>query len=536
MSTFSRRHALSLLGVGAGAALTGCNPSGGGQSPTPGDAGYVPAPTYVPLPGAPEPAIAGTPDGVIPPTYFRYPDQPATSVTEPPGDGQPVTILTQSFSPTPPPPEKNGAWAGLNEALGSPLDVQITMASEYSAKFATVVAGSQLPDLFYIGELAKLDQFVQSTCLDLSDHLSGDNLLKYPNLAAIPSACWEAGRFGGRLYGLPSPRGAMSSGVLYRRDDLLRAKGVETTIDSFETFYALCEEINDPRAEKFACSIAPLQYIRNMLRIPNFWQFRDGAMHSWWTASEQELALSSARRMVEAGLTHPDAYISPATKTWFGNGSVIFNPDSVSAWSQYLASAPDDLDMAGCEIPAFDGDGQGALWLSFPSFGRSAIARGSEARVETLLGVANYLAAPFGTKEYLTVKYGVEGSDYTMTDGSPQQTAQGTANTELGVKYIVDAALVNFLPGHEADARKLDALLRDLVPDAFNNDAVYLPSETVSDHFERDNKQFQALESDILAGRKPVSDWRPAADAWWSEHGQQMADELSQAYVDAGRG
>ena len=48
--------------------------------------------------------------------------------------------------------------------------------------------------------------------VDLSDHLAGDAILDYPNLANIPTDCWDVGRFNGRIYGLPSPRGAVSRG------------------------------------------------------------------------------------------------------------------------------------------------------------------------------------------------------------------------------------------------------------------------------------------------------------------------------------
>ena len=74
------------------------------------------------------------------------------------------------------------------------------------------------------------------------------------------------------------------------------------------------------------------------------------------------------------------------------------------------------------------------------------------------------------------------------------------------------------------------------MPDAYRNDAVYLYSEEYEKNFQEANKNFEALENDIVQGRKPVTEWRTAADAWWQDHGQKMAEELTQAYKDAGRG
>ena len=229
MSPLSRRqyvHA-SLAIAAVGGLLSGCGGDSSGNNPTNNGGKVVPAPTYRPLANGPKPDIAG--DVNIPDTFFNYPSNPVQSVTEKAGDGKPISILTQTFSPVTAQPPKNTAWQNLNDKIGSELQIQQIPAGEYLTKFNTTLAGQQLPDMFFIGEVSDMPDMVQATCLDLSDHLSGDAILKYPNLAAIPTACWEAGRFGGRLYGLPSPRGAMSSGVLFKRDDMLKTKGIDGT-------------------------------------------------------------------------------------------------------------------------------------------------------------------------------------------------------------------------------------------------------------------------------------------------------------------
>lgn len=537
MTTMNRRSLLNAgLGVSAAALgaplLSACGGSndGGGA----GKAGEAAATPVYEAARGPKPDIVG--DGQIPDTYFAYPANPVQSVTERAGDGKPINILTQTFAPVTSQPPRNTAWQNLNDKIGSELKIQQISAGEYASKFSTAVAGDQLPDMFFIAEVADMPDLVEATCLDLSEHLAGDAIKQYPNLAAIPSDCWEAGRFGGRLYGIPSPRGAMSSGVLYRRDDLLEQKGVKADWKSFQEFFDLAKEVNDPRGGRWASTIVPGQYIKNMLGIPNFWRKDGEEMKSWWTAEQMEEALEAQRKWAQAGLMNPDAFASPNTKVWFSTGKAYFNPDSFSAWSQYWNDAPKGFDMDVCQIPAFDGNGKGHMWMSFPSFGRSAISKKAAERVETLLKVANYLAAPFGTQEYLDVKYGKQGADYTLKGTDPVPTQTGAANSQLGLKYLADCRIANYLPGHEDSAKKLDASIRELVPDAYHNDAVYLFSETAEKGFQEAASTFNALESDIVQGRKPVTDWRPAADKWWNDEGKKMADELAQAYKDAGRG
>ncbi len=524
--------AASAAGVGA---LSGCS-----TRPPVLDVAGPPAaaPRYQQRGGLPTPDIAGTPDGVIPSTYLRYPDQPVVTVPTPPGDGRPVTVLTQTFSPIPPAVSNNSVWSNLNARLGSPLQIQLVPQADYKIKFATVVAGDTLPDLFFASpDFPRLPELLAARAVDLTEHLSGDAILTYPNLANLPTACWDVGRFNGRLYGLPSPRGAAQSGVLLRRDDLLAKRGIQGEVSSYDEFAGVCREVNNPRSGVWALTAVPLQFIRNMLAIPNFWRFDGGSMLSWWTAPEQEQALEAGRRLFADGLVNPDAFAAPNKKTWFSTGKAYFTDDAIASWPQYYSSVKDDsFDMSGCAIPAFNGGGTGKMWLSFPSYGFAAVGQHAADRVQTMLRIADYLAAPFGSAEYLTVRYGVPGTDYEIKDGNPSLSKSGSASRELGVKFVTDAPIVNFIPGRAAAARKLDQLLRQLVPAALANDAVYLYSKTAADRFAGSQTRFSNLENDILQGRRPVSDWRAEADSWWSRYGSRMSAELTEAYHAAGRG
>ena len=68
-----------------------------------------------------------------------------------------------------------------------------------------------------------------------------------------------------------------------------------------------------------------------------------------------------------------------------------------------------------------------------------------------MLRIADYLAAPFGSAEYLTVRYGRAGADYELEDGTPAPSGSTGAASQLGVKYVTDAPIVNFVPGGHWD-------------------------------------------------------------------------------------
>ena len=57
------------------------------------------------------------------------------------------------------------------------------------------------------------------------------------------------------------------------------------------------------------------------------------------------------------------------------------------------------------------------------------LSKNSPDRIKQLLKVINYVAAPFGTKEYLVANYGVQGQDYQLDEnGNPTRTKQGVSN------------------------------------------------------------------------------------------------------------
>ena len=110
------------------------------------------------------------------------------------------------------------------------------------------------------------------------------------------------------------------------------------------------------------------------------------------------------------------------------------------------------------------------------------------------------------------------------------------SGSRLGVKYVTDAPIVNVTRARSEAARKLDRMLRRLVPRTLADDAVYLYSETASDRFSGVPTRLSSLPNDIPQGRRPVSDWRLEAGSWGKRYDAQRSAELTEAYHAGGRG
>jgi hypothetical protein len=60
--------------------------------------------------------------------------------------------------------------------------------------------------------------------------------------------------------------------------------------------------------------------------------------------------------------------------------------------------------------------------------------KASKAQINDVLAIANFTAAPYGTKEFMLTNYGVEGTHYTLKDGLPVKTDKG--NNEVNGAFV----------------------------------------------------------------------------------------------------
>ncbi|HEY9290206.1 MAG TPA: ABC transporter substrate-binding protein, partial [Microlunatus sp.] len=480
-----RRFLSGSLGIAALAAggtglLSGCSSSSSTTAGSGSGATGTP-PTYVHYDGV-KPDLAGTEAGV-PDAFYHYPEKPVSAFDKAPGDGKPITAMAQTSEPIPPAMGSNPYWQELNKQLGSELKIAMTTATDYDAKFATVVAGGdELPDIFQVSRGATaVPQLMASKALDLTEYLSGDAAKDYPYLANIPSASWKHAMFDGKIYAVPIPRGALQSTIIYRRDDLLSKLGIDTEPSDFSDFFDLCKEITNPKKNVWALSQAPTNYVMQMLKVPNGWAEEGGKLTSKWESPQIKDALDASRKTVEAGVIAPDSFAANANqyKQWFMSGTTYLTGDSYSAWPAYYAQSTSvkDFALSAMGFPGFDG-GKGSIWLRSPTHSIVGINKESADRAKTLLSVMNWLAAPFGTEEYLFRKYGIANRNYKLEGTDPVQDQGKVGETFLGIQYLADAPPVLYLPGAEDTIKGQYEQMKSVIPDGTPDPTEGLYSET----------------------------------------------------------
>ncbi|MFC7619263.1 extracellular solute-binding protein [Microlunatus sp. GCM10028923] len=530
MSMIVRRRFLQGLAATAGlAGLAACGTGPVGSTTTSGGA-QVPLPAYVPHTGAAADlkGVAGRSE----PVYFSYPSSPQRLHADPPGDGKPVSALVISDL-APPSLAQNPYWQEFNQRLGSPYEPVFSPAADYANKFATTTAGDELPDFYLVlPTTPAIPQLLAAKAADLSDHLSADEVKAYPGLANLPTESWRGTVHNGRIMAVPITRGFTTSWIMYQRLDLLEPLGITEDPKNYEDFVAILTEATDPAASRWALASLPTDFIRQMLTIPNGWSEQGGQFTSAYEHQAQAEALEASRKIWAAGLINPDA---PAThdskqREWLLSGTGVFLWNTLSGWGTAAGGGGQVKGYIGSAVvpPGFT-DGSGTPHLGNPNHSIVAINKGSADRVETLLKIADWLASPFGTEEYLFRQYGIEGQHYTLVDGLPQSNPDLAPQRNLGQGYICAPTGALMSPQRELITRQHE-FETAWTENAVSNPALGLYSETQSRKGASLDAAIKAVETDIVVGRRPVSDWQRSVEDYLSGGGNSIKAELAAAF------
>ena len=523
----------ALLSAG-GVSLTGC----GGSQPTTSagsSSGPLTLPTYTPTTGV-APDLPGTVTGV-PDAFLRYPADPFQATTAAPGSGATVTALLSSYAVSPTPPPQNAYLAELNTRLGADLQLQVIPASDYAAKLATTISGEQLPDLLeMLPSQPQLPQLLKATCADLTDHLAGDAIKDYPNLAAFTNDMWRTVVFDNRIYGLPVPR-PVQSGAAFIRTDLFAERGVSPDPKSWEEFLQVCQDLTDPKAGQFALSQPPIAYLTGAVGGPNEWVEIDGALVRLQETEQYRQAIAWCAELNEQGLIHPDAYAANATtlgKQRLIGGQIGIHPDGFSAWGSLARFLPADQQnsVGALSVQGFAGASP-TFAVGAGSTNFTAIKKADEARVVELLKIMNYLAAPFGSSEFLFRKYGNEGAQHTVSEANPTLTELGTSEvtpvTEGLDYHLVDGVKVAYEGALQEITKAKHAFALAAEPGYVRSPVIGAYSETYS----RTNAAFARtltdLQTGIIPGRQTTKDLEDALASWNAGDGATIKQELMEA-------
>lgn len=517
-------------------ALAGCGSSGGGTR----SAGHAQLPTYQRIEGQVEPDLTG--DGTVEDVYFSYPNPQFTSVEHATGSGGELRGMLITYAAPPTPLGQNTYWQLMNEKLGVTFTPDLVPEADFLQKFSTVVAGGgDLPDIIQAPwwmKLPRLDQLIENQFTDLTEHLSGDAVLKYPNLANIATASWKNAIASGIIWGVPVPRSLFPVVLtvnIKRSEQAGFAEPPKTQEEFLEWGKAMTNKSKQQYAFSGAIGRWMEQTVDGMYELPNEWQLDGETLTEPYDHPAYFDALDFTKSLWDLGYFHPDnpGMTGAQQKTLFWNGTVAATENGFGGLG--AARQTPDVPITGRAPWTLDGSKVHAK-QNPGIFSITALKKNSDkAKIEEYLNIIDYLAAPFGSKEYTDINFGVDGEHYDMKDGSPTPNPDKADDKNISIGYV--GAAPGTLYGPDEVMRetytRFHAIQQDYATGLVPNPCLALRSETLN----RNGQYITTIEDarvDYILGRKPLGEVQAAIKKYQDEIGAQVKEEYLTALKDRG--
>ena len=377
-------------------------------------------------------------------------------------------------------------------------------------------------------------EFFRSQCADLTPFVSGDAIKAFPNLANLPQSAWRNCVFDGRFYALPRVVNSVGSTLLVQQNALDEV-GVSTIRNKDEFTNAVKETTRGGVYGIGGVQAQSMQWALMLFRAPNQWREQGGKFTRDWETPEYKEAVAMLRSFWDAGYVHPDTptYVQQQGAQPFYAGKFVMYPTNFFAfgiaWDRLLGINK-NFRLNALVAPGFDG-GKGVQFQDWGGNQITVLKNGSADRVRQVLGVLNYLAAPFGTQEYLKLTYGQQGVDFNFDDnGNPVYTDAGKNNVQyIAWQTIISppAVLYDALdPNFVKVAHPIERAAHD---QAITDPSVGLYSPTKA---AKDASLTQAMTdgvNQILFGRAPVDSLDQLVKDWRANGGDQLRAEYESA-------
>jgi len=529
------RRSLLLGAAGAATAgLVGCT-TGPASNPHPGNTTTA-RPAYVPFEGL-APDLPSTPQGV-PAAFLNYPKDPVSYARTPVSDGAAISVLAPTNGGSPAKPG-NKWWQNLQRVLGIDLSMTMVPGTELTAKQQTMLAGGEIPDIAIVNPNNVPLGALQKYFADLGPFLGGDAVKQYKALAAIPSLAWRTPTINGTLFGIPQPRIAVSY-TLGVRSDIASQLGLTVEVKDGDDLVELFRLLTDANAKRWAFGQDPMWLLRLVLEMhgvpngANAWREENGKFTSMYEADGMVESLEVVAQLWKAGYLHPESAMANAG--WFPSGTVAAYVGDFTSFPNLLATNP-DIGIQLVPAPKWEGGGLAVKQLNAGASGNyAAFKKADEDRIRTLLSVADYLAAPVGTTEYLVANYGEEGVGYTFDGSDPVLTDTGNAErfASQSLGYVTSGAMnVLYVPGQPEFVKQMHGFASTVLANSYFNPTIglYSPTNAAAAGLNAGNKMGTVMQ-DIMYGRQPVSAWDAAVQEWRQAAGDKVRGEYEQAFAD----
>jgi putative aldouronate transport system substrate-binding protein len=416
--------------------------------------------------------------------------------------------------------------------------------ADYQTKLATVIAGDDLPDVIFIPPGTNQQgfaDFLQAKCADLTQFLSGDGVKAYPNLANFRTNPWKTVLFNNGIYGVPAQY-PVFLWVMWVHKELFDAIGTDWP-GSADDFKRILQQVTRPQDDVYGIVTESntgfnvwTGMFPAMFGAPNQWRVDSGKLTRSIETDEYRAAVGYARDLYTAGVFTPSSNTNNnvVSKAEFAARKAAVRWDGfVAAAAQYWDAAPQLTPPSSIRnVPPFAADGasKAAYWLGPGAFGFSILKKAGADRIQEVLRILNFLASPFGSQEYTLTHYGIEGVHYTRdAAGNPVLNSTGQHDVNFLWNSIVGPPPILYYAKSAQFAPTMQGDEKAMLPAGIADPSVPLYSPTNGSKGGPLNQALIDGITDIVAGRRPLSDFSQLVTDWRNGGGDQIRHEYEQA-------
>lgn len=522
-----RRSLFKVAGLGAvGAAglpfAAACSDLKTGEGSSQSTEGFDFLPEYKEWPLPAEPDLVGNPPN-HPSAFTSYPE-PVEAITEVPSNSGTYEITVPFWGEAP--SNEDSYFAALRDAWGgTTVNLRQADGNTYGETSVQWLNANEYGDgllLFswMLGSHTSFPETVVNTFYDLTDILKGDISDRWPLLASLPQQSWAqsvwskdpADPDSARLYGIPSTFSGGPGNALFTRVDLMEAAGIAMPT-SVEELLEACRTWSDDANGKWAFGSVDwiLPQLFGLVGDEGWsWDEEQGKLINDCEKPEFTEMLEFRRTLWDEKLIHPDAPTGTLDNGALQiAGTTLFSQENPVRWYEYTSKVKDgSATGAIVPVPPIGAKGRKPVLKANTSVdGWTFLNKDlSKEQVEELLDVANWCSAPFGTKEYELLEYGVEGDHFEYdANGSPVHTEHGQKIVQAPVNLKQYSGKVQrFLTGLPEVVQahfEFNASCEEfIVPSIFEGVRIEAPAE-----FKSANQVFNDQQNDIAFGRADLS-------------------------------
>jgi putative aldouronate transport system substrate-binding protein len=174
--------------------------------------------------------------------------------------------------------------------------------------------------------------------------------------------------------------------------------------------------------------------------------------------------------------------------------------------------------------------GKAQTWLDNITFGTVMLKKADEAKLKEVLAVANFLAAPFGSEEYLLLNYGAEGADYTLdASGNPVVTDRALLDNAVPWKYLAAPQQVVYDPSNKDIVDVMHNAYSKLIPLGVEDPCGTLFSPTNASKGAKLGQPVSDAATAVIAGRGTMDALKTAVADWKKNGGDTIRGEYESA-------